>query len=105
MMLRRALTAALVALLLPVASGLTPPPQEPLDVTVATTPATLQRQYTTTRAAVRRALAATPPAQDERVAALRRLARPERQLLGFSAEGRGQVVEVLGDLVRAQRVA
>lgn len=105
MTVRRTLTAALVALLLPVVGSVASPAQEPLDVAVATTGATLQQQYATTRAAVREALAAVRPDDHRRVAALRRLARPERQLLAFSAAGRGQVVEVIGDLARARRIA
>lgn len=89
---------AVLALLAPVAGPVESPPLAPGP---AVTTQTLDDRYRANQEAVVRALAA--PAAPERLAALRSLRG--RQLLAFDPAGAGIAVEVVGDLLTADRVA
>lgn len=111
MYLRRLAAAALTAFVVPtvgIVAATSPArdgPQHAL-VTLPAAPSGLDDHYDDIREAVAVELgSARPSANPERTAALRALAQPDRQLLHFDAAGDGRVVEVLGDLRRATRIA
>lgn len=109
MRLRRGLAAAFLGLTLPVGAVAASAPASVPDVATVVVPsreAALDVQYQKMHEQALKALAdARQGGDQERIDDLSALARTDRQLLHFSSAGDGQVVEVLGDLVRAQRIA
>ncbi|RFU40951.1 hypothetical protein DZF91_14415 [Actinomadura logoneensis] len=69
-------------------------------------PATLDLRYAAERATIEKALATARNVGDtERARALTAFLRPDRHFLAVDPRGRGQAVEVIGDLAHARRVA
>ncbi|MGI5164033.1 alpha/beta hydrolase [Spirillospora sp. CA-253888] len=69
-------------------------------------PSTLDARYAAERRSIERALETAHKVHDRaRAKALGAFLRPGRRFLAFDARGRGQAVEVVGDLARARRVA
>lgn len=108
--LRRGLLAMVVAaaVALPLAGAgqpqATPAPAPPR--LPALTAANLTAHYAADRAAARAAARMAQRHGDgERAARLRRFATPDRQFLAFDGRGDGRVVEVLGELTTADRIA
>lgn len=67
---------------------------------------TLAMRYKANRRAIEQALRTAQRIQDtDRATALRRLLAPDRRFLFFDPRGTGQAVEVVGDLLRARRLA
>ncbi|MGK5555205.1 alpha/beta hydrolase [Actinomadura kijaniata] len=67
---------------------------------------TLDVRFDAERRSIERALEVAHRVGDrERARALGAFLKPGRRFLGFDARGRGQAVEVIGDLTRARRVA
>ncbi|MQY08266.1 alpha/beta hydrolase [Actinomadura macrotermitis] len=70
------------------------------------TPATLTARYAAERHTIEQALGTARKVGDAgRVRALGAFLQPGRRFLQFDARGRGQAVEVIGDLTRARRIA
>ncbi|MGC0330566.1 hypothetical protein RKD23_003556 [Streptomyces sp. SAI-170] len=105
----RALLAALVmaALVLPLSAAAQPHIPAPSPArTGPVTAATLEKVYAAHRAnAAQASRMAEEHGDRHRAGVERALAAPSRSLLSFDGRGEGQVVEVLGDLARADHVA
>jgi hypothetical protein len=70
------------------------------------TASTLDARYRATAQAVEKAEAvARQIGKTDRAKALDAMSRPGRQLLAFDPRGRGQAVEIIGDLATARRIA
>ncbi|MGW0613532.1 alpha/beta hydrolase [Streptomyces sp. NPDC002788] len=106
---RRAALAALVtgAVVLPLSAAVRPeiPAPPPASLAPLST-STLDEAYAANRAnAAEAARMAAAHHDRDRAATDRSLAAPARHLLGFDGRGPGRVIEVLGDLARADRIA
>jgi len=96
-----AAAAAVVAL---TAAVIPPAPQGPPVILPALTPQALSARYAATARSLAAASAAAGRSGDHPLAAALAALRGQ-QLLGFSTEGQGEAVEVLGNLATARRVA
>jgi hypothetical protein len=76
------------------------------DALPALSVSTLAARYTANRRAIAQALGTARRIQDgDRATALSRLLAPGRKFLSFDPRGSGRAVEVVGDLVHADRIA
>ncbi|WP_434028221.1 alpha/beta hydrolase [Streptomyces graminofaciens] len=107
--LRRTLLALLIAtaVVVPVSAAARPSVPAPRPASLApVTAATLTETYQANRAnAAEAARMAADHGDTGRAATDRSMAGPSRQFLAFDGRGPGQAVEVLGDLVKADRIA
>ena len=102
-----AATALCSAVTLTVAGAGRPDPYAPpTAATALSSPAALQTRYDAVRGDIRAARDIAAKFHDTgRVKALDALLRPGREFVSFDARRSGKVVEVIGDLARADRVA
>ncbi|MFE0105710.1 alpha/beta hydrolase [Streptomyces sp. NPDC059009] len=107
--LRRTLLAVCVAgaVVVPLSAAARPQVPAPAPAHLApVTATTLHTTYAAHRAnAAEAATMAERYGAQDRAAALRAMATPDRHFLSFDGRGAGQAVEVLGELARADRVA
>ncbi|WP_084265194.1 alpha/beta hydrolase [Actinomadura macra] len=106
--LRRALACAVTIsgiMLTTAGTGHADPYAAPVPVP-SMAPSTLDARYTAERRSIEQALkTAQAIGDDDRQRALGAFLKPGRRFLYFDPRGRGQAVEVIGDLTRARRVA
>ncbi|MFH9404696.1 alpha/beta hydrolase [Streptomyces sp. NPDC017638] len=106
----RALLAALLtaAIVIPLAGAARPaiPAPPPAHLATSLTPSALSSAYAANRKnAADAARMAAAHGDTRRAAADRALAAPARRLLAFDGRGHGHVIEVMGDLAHARRIA